>query len=661
MKMRFIGMIMFAAMAISCVKENLPENNNPEAQQPALVPMEFVAGLETKAVITGIEGAQGTVAWNDNDKICLFDNLGGDNAFVTATGGASAVFAGQASEGATEFYAVYPYREAATFDQEAKIVTSKLFPDQDAVLGSYAKGDGGAVMAAKVSDGNVLSFKNMTSHIRFTLAEDLTDVKSITLMGNKGETVAGLYTIDFSGDVPVLAVSDPEIYVTLRNADGEALAPGDYFFTVLPVEFTEGFTVILSKTDGTQLAKKTTKNIASLNERNQILPMAKLSSADYTSHMNYFVKYNDGFDLTYGGYTINKATHSSAKLVAENTSIAADSVYFVPTNATGVSIGYNRCKKLFVIGADATGRAGFTIGKILQPQTDETGCVVLANLELINTEKKRLFEQPSDSQYQFEKFGSLIISNCKINAIYQHVCHFTNKDMTLNNFVMEDCDYLISGTDGNKFVLNTNKKQSTFRNVVIRNNVFEKKTDATIGDFKLVNALNGTGSTIENITVVQNTLVNTPAKGTGYIYAAKITGVANICDNIYVESHFATTETFILNANTYDTTFGCSIKNNFFYVNGATRALQAGNALPAAVEGQISYGRPRPLTAYPLVETWNAANGVFGYAADLQYYSNIGDTEPEGTVSANCGAQRAVEVPANSAAANYSSANLGNL
>lgn len=659
MKMRFVLMTMFAVMAISCTKENLPENNMTDAK-PALVPMEFVAGLETKAAITDITGTQCVVEWNDNDAISVFDNLGGINAFTTQTGGATAVFAGQVSEGATEFYALYPSRTNLEFAADTKIATSKLFPDQNAVLGSYASGNGGAVMAAKVSEGNLLSFKNMTSHIRFTLAEDLTDVKSITLMGNKGEAVAGLYTIDFSGDVPVLAVSKPETYVTLRNANGEALTPGDYFFTILPVEFTEGFTVILSKTNGTQVAKKTAKNIDSVKDRNKILPMAKLASTDYASHLNYFVKYNDGFNLTFGGYTFNKSVHGNATHVAANTAIDADGVYFVPVYSNGVEIGYNQCRKLFIIGAETACRSSLICTKTLQPQTDETGCVVFANLELINTDKKRLFEQPSNAEFQFEKFGSIILSNCKVNSILQHLCNFNSKVMTLDNLVLEDNDYLISGNDGNKFVLNTNKMASTINNVVVRNNVFEK-ISGTVGDFKLVNGLNGTGATIGNITVVQNTLVNTLTKGTGYIYVGKATGVANIYDNLYVESHQAGTLTYILNAASYDTTFGCSIKNNFFYVAGATKALQAGNTLPAAVEGVIAYGRPRPLIEYPLVAKWSAQNGVFGYKSNLQYYDNIGDTDPEGNVSANCGAQRTVVEPANSAAANYSSVDLGNL
>jgi hypothetical protein len=102
MKTRFILMTMFAAMALSCAKENLPENNVADNVETALVSMEFVAGLESKAAI--VDGEK-TVEWVAGDQICVFDNLGGDNAFNTEASGKTVSFAGQVSEGANEFYA----------------------------------------------------------------------------------------------------------------------------------------------------------------------------------------------------------------------------------------------------------------------------------------------------------------------------------------------------------------------------------------------------------------------------------------------------------------------------------------------------------------------------------------------------------------------------
>ena len=665
MKTRSIFMISLAFVAMSCAKEVLPETNPEENTELNLVPMEFTTSLETKA---GIVDGEKTVEWAANDGITIFDNLGGKNTFTTAVGGATSVFTGKVTENATEFYALYPQRtstESVKLDVENKVINSKLFPNQNAVLGSYAKGNGGAVMVAKADAENRLAFKNMTSHIRFTLAEDMTDVKSITLMGNKNEILAGTYKVDFSGGEPVLTVDKPETYVTLSREDGEALVPGHYFFTVLPVEFEEGFTVILSmKTEGSQVAKKTTSSITSLNKRNQVLPMAALPSSAYKSHMNYFVKYNDGFNITFGGYTFNKSTHPGAVLVNNtygNTKISADGVYFVSSDVESLATGYNACTNLLIMSAEYGVRVPFTFNNVLQPKTSATGYVVLSGLDINVNSKARLFEQAANSP--FTEFGSIVLYDCVVDGIVANMTQFNEVSMVLDNLVVENCEYFIAGSNnGNSYILNTNNKESTINNVVIKNNVFQDvETTATLVNFKFVNSYNKAGATIGNISIIQNTLVKALTKNTGFVYAAAINGVCNVCDNFYIESHNPSTLTPIVNAIGYGASFTGTIEDNFFYVEGATKALSQGNNFP---DNTIGGGRPRPLTEYPLSDSWNPINGIFGYKENLQYYNNIGDSTPYDSVPSNCGAQRksiASPETANFASANYVSIDYGAL
>lgn len=667
MKTRSFFMLSLAVMAMSCAKEVLPENNpenNPEENvELKLVPMEFTTALETKA---GIVDGDGTVEWAANDQITVFDNLGGKNTFTTAAGGATSVFTGKVTEGATAFYALYPQRTSTAsvlLDPDNEVINSKLFPNQTAVLGSYAKGNGGAVMVAKADAENRLYFKNMTSHIRFTLAEDMTDVKSITLMGNNYEILAGTYKVDFSGAEPVLTVDKAETYVTLSNGDGP-LAPGDYFFTILPVEFEAGFTVILSKTDGTQVAKKTTKEITSLGTRNMVLPMAALPSSAYKSHMNYFVKYNDGFDITLGGYTFNKSTHPGAVLVNNtygNAKISADGVYFVSSDVESLATGYNACTNLLIMSAEYGVRVPFTFDNVLQPKTSATGYVVLSGLDINVNSKARLFEQASASP--FTEFGSIVLYDCVVDGIVANMTQFNEVSMVLDNLVVENCEYFIAGSkNGNSYILNTNNKESTINNVVIKNNVFQDiETTATLVNFKFVNSYNKAGATIGNISVIQNTLVKALTKNTGFVYAAAINGVCNVYDNFYIESHNPSTLTPIVNAIGYGDSFTGTIEDNFFYVEGATKALTQGNNFP---DNTIGGGRPRPLTMYPLSDSWNPTNGIFVYKENLQYYNNIGDSTPYDSVPSNCGAQRksiASPETANFASANYVSIDYGTL
>lgn len=78
--------------------------------------------------------------------------------------------------------------------------------------------------------------------------------------------------------------------------------------------------------------------------------------------------------------------------------------------------------------------------------------------------------------------------------------------------------------------------------------------------------------------------------------------------------------------------------------------------------GTGTINTPGLLTFNPLVETWDPANGVFGYKDDLQYYSKFNTAGTEKNVSSTTnGAQRATAPAAqNRAGYGYSSEELGN-
>lgn len=628
MKTRSFFMLSLAVMAMSCAKEVLPENNPEENVELKLVPMEFTTALETKA---GIVDGEGTVEWAANDQITVFDNLGGKNTFTTAVGGATSVFTGKVSEGATAFYALYPQRtSAAEFDKDAITITSKLFSDQTAVVGSYAKGNGGAVMVAKADAENRLAFKNMTSHIRFTLAEDLTDVVSITLMGNRNETLAGLYTIDFSTESPTLKVTKAETYVTLRNG-GKVLEPGDYFFTVVPVEFEEGFTVILSMKDGTQVAKKTTKSILSLNQRNQVLPMAKLESSAYESHMNYFVKYNDGFDITFGGYTINNGTQTKAvRLTPTSNSIADDGFYFVPSSVAA-TIDYNSLASLIVIGEDAE-KPKVTQKKSPQPKDNANGVLIFANLDYATD--KRI--EPKGA------FGKIIFDGCNVSHNNGFFMNMNGIAAKLVDFVIKDCDVQLGNPSTNFVTGNTANTQ--IDNVTFDNNVFYVKEGVTMTAFRLLNE--GTANTVKykNVTMSYNTFDKTEINGQ-MIVTSNASENVNVNFNVFLENNTSDGLKFVLK--TVPTNL--SVKNNFFYKGTAAKGVQMYNGNENSLCPKESANDPRP-------DSWKPAAGIC-YLNSITY----GQGDSEYTYSA--GAQRAVVSPetANYAAANYVSVDYGTL
>ena len=122
----------------------------------------------------------------------------------------------------------------------------------------------------------------------------------VTLMGNEDELITGIYDVEWNNGDPTYSFPDlgqAYPYVTLRKGDKTPIAPGEYYFTILPVEFKKGFTLIFAKTDGTQVAVRTDKPVTTVSKRNQIQPMKEAPSSAFKSHMNYFVHYDNGFDL----------------------------------------------------------------------------------------------------------------------------------------------------------------------------------------------------------------------------------------------------------------------------------------------------------------------------------------------------------------------------
>lgn len=192
-----------------------------------------------------------TVLWTSGNSVGVYsDEVSTPYEFSTTDGGgATASFSGQPTSG-TSFYAAYPYVSTSSLDGDL-IKSMSLPASQKAVAGSFDNDV--AVMVANASTKD-FQFKNVCGLIKFTLTRD--DVTSITLKSNAGEPLTGTFDVDWNNGVPTVSnVTDATDYVTLSNG-GAALAAGDYFFTVLPVSMTGGFTIYTSRstTDAEQTA-----------------------------------------------------------------------------------------------------------------------------------------------------------------------------------------------------------------------------------------------------------------------------------------------------------------------------------------------------------------------------------------------------------------------
>ena len=606
-------MLVTAAAAVACSKENI-ENHGNEVKTADYVEVSFSAAMENgngsasdagnAGTKTVVDGTTGEVSWSTEDCISVFDNsttATEHNNKFTFSGESS--FSGKVPEDATEFYALYPYDADAVFEQGT--ITATMPAEQTAVAGTFA--DGTAVMAGKISSGSI-AFKNICSHICFTVADDITDVKSITLMGNASEALCGTFTIGWNEDEPQIALTEPETYVTLRNADGSALTPGTYWFTVLPVEFSKGFTVTLSKTDGSQKAWSYSSAVSSVGTRNRIQPIPTISSATYKDNLNYFIRYNDGFDITVGnagdgGVTFSKETNPGGVLVNStvgNKTIKKDGVYFICDEDTPAQISYNEVSDLVVCGADTSTRSKIEIGKTLQPETNGSGNLLFENLIITPAESftNDFIGQKKATNNPGTEFGAIVFDSCTITTA-RHLIYIINAETAIEKISVLNCDYFSKVAAA--CVVTFANQTSTVSELNVRNNVFCNAIGVTMTDFKV---LNGASATVKSINAYGNTFDHTTMVNAGCFI---VKGV----ENCYIMYNLCN-ETVLTNAHSnlgnYKGESGTSIKgsvvNNYYYTSG-TKSLN--NALKPEKAGS-----PVKLSASPLSSEWNPAEGVYG-------------------------------------------------
>lgn len=605
MKTRNILYLSLAFLAMSCAKEITPETE--VSADVKYVDVEFTAGIETKTTLA--DGNK--VIWTAGDKVSVFDNSATaethNNEFAAAASEATSVIYGSVPADATEFYALYPYRQVATI---AGTVISNCYlnPIQAAKAGSFNNNQ--APMIGKADAQNNFTFKNLVSHIKVNVPEDMTDVKSITLMGNNNEAITGVFSADWNGGEPVVTITSPETYATVRVNNG-AMAPGDYYITVLPVEFKNGFTVIYGKTDGTQVAKKTSNAITAVNKRNQILPMKPLASTDLAEHMNYWVKYNDGFDITVSGYTFNKTTHTGGKLVNDtkgNATMASDGVYFVmPQTTTACFGGHKSYSKYIVMGADASVRTPMSIDGN-QGLKDAGTVFMLANLSLTYTGSWAVLRSHNPS------FGDIVLNNCSFAKIPKTFLDFENGapdvEFALNSVTIEDCELGFNAAAA--YVFSKRKVNSTVDKFEMTNNIIYACDGITMTDFKIISGYNSsskTGPTVKDYKILRNTFHGTVGNGT-LSAVSGITGESVTNNNLLVIEFTKATEFFsiyqpgdvlVIPAS------GESI-NNYYYTSTTYKL----NVPSKYTTNLTRAGSPVLLASSPLAATWDPANGVFG-------------------------------------------------
>lgn len=665
-----------ALLAISCVKQP-----NPGSQDVVTVlePMAFNACAEdmTKTSL-GSDGA--SVMWNKGDKVRVFDGsninseTGNDSGqlFTAQASGSSVVISGSADPASEEYYAIYPSSGSMSQSKEF----SANIPSQQIVsAGSFAADC--AVMVAKAS-GEDMNFRNVTALVEFNLQVE--KVKSLTLIGNNNEKLTGSIKVNWNNDLPLAKSNVPEMTATLRREDGQELSTGKYYFTILPANFSKGFSVVLGMTDGTQ---KIVRRSAPVDlKRNDIFATQNVPSSAFKAYKSNFVKFNDGFDITYSHLTLNKDKVGKYAVYINDGKprISSQGVYFVAPDARTVVMAVLGVTELVVAGDNPDARSLVNPTKSIQAQEKADGYVVLADLNIAPaTPISQIVYQQTVANDGFENFGSIIINDCKVNAVTSNLVACSNRKMKLQHIAVEHCDVLLNSAKEPCYMFYTGTNENVIYNLKFHNNVFHNISgNNVLKRFRLVSAEGDVKTVVDNvekteshgselgrITVTNNTFVGAFLNQHGFVRAARFCNETIIQDNIFVESHPAATQLNLIHyTKSCTANMSCNIKNNFFYTEGMTKAIVC-PTIPKQEGKDRTAVAPRAIDKYPLSLDWDPARGIFGYAHPLNYgkLSSTGGLESvEGTVAEYRGAQRVTSSDVlNLPDVGYSDKDLGSL
>lgn len=305
----------FATLAIvataSCAKElNPSENVEIASGEENKVPMTInvsCAEPETETVLDGLN-----ILWNKDD-ISVIDgstykdgNPGTSNNKFTTTAENAAVAEFTGTAGSAEiYYVISPYVKSSkitTADDNDENVPSGMSAKnyayqikdsgkdrlyifqpglQKPVTGGY---DPNAHYLIGKSDlKSDLELSNLNGLLKFSLTGN--NIKEVTLYGNDNEHIAGLAVVEFdeeTGKPKIVSYANTELqssFIRVKPASGDTFAPGAYYISVPPTNFTKGIRVeVLADVEGQLKSYDRTGNSALEVKRAQVTNLGTLDA-----------------------------------------------------------------------------------------------------------------------------------------------------------------------------------------------------------------------------------------------------------------------------------------------------------------------------------------------------------------------------------------------
>ena len=291
--------------AVACQHKEMLDGNAQNGTSVELVPLTISATLESDQTKTSLQEG-GKVYWENGDAMTVLA-VGEDGAvtsykFTTTDEGAEATFTNENDVALAEnYYAVYPHTDKTRLpylDDKAisswgcSVVDSKLkvyFPSLQKVSADGTTGFDAYSVGVVAEEGTV-AMKNLGGLIKINIPVE--GIEHVILYGNSDETIVGnaYVTFDENG-LPVISSVDGSNMVRIVPASGKTFAIGEYYINVLPVTFSDGLSVVYTKSDDTWASVRSSKEFVVM--RSMISELPAVSNLNFDGKVVDAIAVND--------------------------------------------------------------------------------------------------------------------------------------------------------------------------------------------------------------------------------------------------------------------------------------------------------------------------------------------------------------------------------
>lgn len=281
MKTPLFPLALICLLTISCsVQEPDTKDIVAPGDDVFYATLESYAGPDTKVYVD----EKIKMHWNEGDLISMFNKttLNQEYRFEGNTGD----YAGKFEKVSDPFgtgnpfgylCAVYPYKSSTKIGND-DVLTLTLPAEQVYQEGSFGPG---ANTMVSVTEGNPLMFKNVGGYLVLKFYGKDVSISSIKLEGNNGEKLSGKAAMTpVIGEAPKITLSDEKATsITLTcdkpvELDGSKENATMFWMVVPPTDFSKGFKLTVTGSDGKEFIKNTDKNLSIV--RNTLLRIAPI-------------------------------------------------------------------------------------------------------------------------------------------------------------------------------------------------------------------------------------------------------------------------------------------------------------------------------------------------------------------------------------------------